>query len=239
MPLMQWPLLLAALALGLAATPHCALMCGAPCVALTRPGAPASLAFHAARLVGYSAAGAVVASSVAALGLWSELAPAMRPLWTLLHLAFLALGLWWLLMARQPAWLLPSRAGVASVASVVTVKPPRSGHTSKAVWRAGGAGLAWVAWPCVALQGALLLAALANTAAAGALVMALFALASAPGLAAAPWAWSRWLAWRGQRVVPADVAAWGYRIVGAGLVVTAAWALVFDMWQRVVVWCVG
>lgn len=104
MAVMQTPLLLAALALGLAATPHCALMCGRPCAALTQGGKPASLGCHAGRIVGYSAAGAAAASSVAALGLWSDMAPALRPLWTLLHLAFLALGLWWLITARQPAW---------------------------------------------------------------------------------------------------------------------------------------
>ena len=29
--MMQWPLILAGLAMGVAATPHCTLMCGAPC----------------------------------------------------------------------------------------------------------------------------------------------------------------------------------------------------------------
>jgi uncharacterized protein len=231
MPLMQWPLLLAALALGLAATPHCALMCGAPCAALTRAGPRATLGFHLGRVVGYSVAGAVVASSVAALGLWSAMAPAVRPLWTLLHLAFLALGLWWLIAARQPAWLLPRRS------SAVTVQLPRSVTNGNGSWRAGSAGLAWVAWPCAAVQSALLLAALANSATAGALVMLLFALASAPGLAAAPWAWARWQAWRGSTHSRGDVAAVGLRLAGVGLVVVSGAALTHGLWQRVALWC--
>jgi uncharacterized protein len=101
------------------------------------------------------------------------------------------------------------------------------------------AGLVWVAWPCAALQSALLLAALGNTAVVGAAVMLLFALASAPGLGAAPWAWARWQAWRGSRAASSDVAAWGYRVGGAGLVLTASWALAHALWQCIVVWCVG
>ena len=48
--------------------------------------------------------------------------------------------------------------------------------------RSAGLGLAWVAWPCGLLQSALRVAALANTPASGALVMAGFAGASAAGL---------------------------------------------------------
>jgi len=84
---MQWPLVLAGLAMGVAATPHCAVMCGAPCAALTQGCARSSAGFHAGRLLGYMAAGAVAASSVAALGTWSTAAPALRPLWVLLQLA--------------------------------------------------------------------------------------------------------------------------------------------------------
>ncbi|MEP7295280.1 MAG: sulfite exporter TauE/SafE family protein [Burkholderiales bacterium] len=223
---MQWPLVLAGLALGAAATPHCAVMCGAPCAALTQGCARSATGFHAGRLLGYAAAGAVAASSVAALGAWSQASPALRPLWTMLHLAFLALGVWWLVAGRQPAWM--SRSGAVPVRVV--------GRRSRTL-RASLAGLAWVAWPCAALQGALLLAALADSAPGGALVMAAFAAGSMPGLAAAPWAWARWQARRGSAVAPAQVAALGFRIAGAGLVAASGWALTHEIWQRFAAWC--
>ena len=223
---MQWPLVLAGLAMGVAATPHCAVMCGAPCAALTQGCTRSTTGFHAGRLLGYAAAGAVAASSVAALGAWSQASPALRPLWTLLHLAFLALGLWWLVAGRQPAWM------TRSAAVPITVVGRRSRPL-----RAGLAGLAWVAWPCAALQGALLLSALASSAQGGALVMAAFALASMPGLLVAPWAWARWQAARGGAMAPAQIAVLGFRVAGLGLVAVSGWALTHDLWHRVAAWC--
>jgi sulfite exporter TauE/SafE len=225
---MSWPLALAGLALGAAATPHCALMCGAPCAALTRGCGRSAAGFQIGRLLSYMAAGAVAASSVAALGAWSQAAPALRPLWTLLHLAFLALGLWWLVAGRQPAWL--NRSGAVPVTLV--------GARRRKPWRATLAGLAWAAWPCAALQGALVLSALANSAPGGALVMTAFALGSLPGLVAAPWAWARWQAWRGTAVAPAGVAALGFRVSGLALAGVSGWALTHVLWERFAAWCV-
>ena len=230
---MAWPLVLAGLALGVAATPHCAVMCGAPCVALTRSGAGAASGFQAGRLVGYAAAGAVAASSIAALGAWSQASPALRPFWTLLQLAFLGLGLWWMVTGRQPAWLL--RRTSAQL-------PVRLHGRGRPAARATLAGLGWVAWPCAALQGGLLLAALANSAPGGALVMAAFAIGSMPGLALAPWAWARWRAfraWRGGAAAPGQVAVLGFRIAGVGLVGVSGWALTHGVWERVAAWCTG
>jgi uncharacterized protein len=255
---MSWPLLLAALAMGLAAAPHCALMCGAACTALTRSGGRHAVLFHGGRVLGYSVAGAVVASSVATLGAWAQHAPAWRPLWTLLHLGLLGLGLWWLVMGRQPAWM-QRRDGVVKATNSSPVSSPvnspvnsagsSGGHTAtlhfhrpgtwRQPWRAGGAGLAWVAWPCAAVQAALLLAVLAPSAAGGALVMGTFALASLPGLVAAPWAWSRWQAWRGPGVSSAEMAALGLRVGGAALVLSSSWVLAHGMWQRVAAWCLS
>jgi len=227
---MEWPLVLAGLAMGVAATPHCAVMCGAPCATLTQGCARSTGGFHLGRLVGYMAAGAIAATSVAALGVWSQAAPALRPLWTLLHLAFLALGLWWMVTGRQPAWMLRRSAAV----------PVRMhGPHSRAI-RATAAGLAWVAWPCAALQGALLLAALANGPVGGALVMAAFAVGSMPALAAAPWAWARWQAWRGgPAAAPGQIAAIGFRVAGLGLVMVSGWALTHGLWERFAAWCVS
>ena len=228
---MQWPLILAGLALGVAATPHCAVMCGAPCAALTQGGARESSGFHAGRLVSYTAGGALAAASVTLLGTWSQAVPALRPLWTLLHLGFLALGLWWLATGRQPAFLRRSSAVPVRVV----------GRHARSV-RAGLAGLAWVAWPCAALQGALVLAALAGSAQGGALVMAAFALASAPGLAAAPWVWARLGAGRGAKggaLAPRQVSALGFRVAGASLALVSGWALMHGLWERFAAWCAG
>jgi len=220
------PLVLAGLAMGVAASPHCALMCGAPCAALTSNCRRNAAGFHVGRVFGYMAGGALAASSVAALGAWGQAAPALRPLWTLLHLAFLALGLWWLVTGRQPAWMTRSAAVPVRVVA-------RGGRPL----RSGLAGLAWVAWPCGALQAALLLSALASSAQGGALVMAGFGLGSMPALALAPWAWGRLRAVRGATASPADVAALGFRVAGVGLLLSSGWALTHGLWERVAAWC--
>ncbi len=223
---MDAPLILAGLAMGVAAAPHCVAMCGAPCAALTSGCGRNAAGFHLGRLLGYMAGGAVAASSVAALGAWSQAAPALRPVWTLLHLAFLALGRWWLATGRQPDWMKRSAAVPVRVVS-------RRGRPL----RSGLAGLAWVAWPCGALQGALLLAALASSAQGGALIMAAFALGSMPALAVAPWALARWQALRGGAPSSAQVVKLGFRVAGLGLALGSGWALTHGLWQRLAAWC--
>lgn len=246
---MWWPLLLAALAMGLASAPHCTLMCGAACTALTggkrgkrgeRGDGRQAWLFHGGRVVGYSVAGAVAASSVATVGAWAQTTPALRPLWSMLHLGLLGLGLWWLATGQQPAWMrrrdtVSTISAISSVAPLHFQPPGRRGRSL----RVGGAGLAWVAWPCAALQAALLLAVLAPSAAAGALVMATFALASLPGLLAAPWAWSRWRAWRGKAASTQEMAAAGLRVGGAALVLSSGWVLTHGLWQRFAAWCIA
>jgi uncharacterized protein len=237
---MEWPLALAGLALGVASTPHCAAMCGAPCAALTRGGRAAAGGFQLGRLVGYMAAGAIAAGGIAMLGAWSRAAPSLHPFWTLLHLAFLALGACWLATGRQPAWLLRGSGTAGAAADVRTGVPLRLPSRRAPTARASIAGLAWVAWPCATLQGGLLLAALANGPLGGALVMAAFALGSMPGLALVPWAWARWRSWHGTGAVGAGQGAQvGWRIAGAGLVVVSGWALTHGMRERFVAWCVA
>lgn len=222
---MDLPLVAAGVALGVAATPHCALMCGAPCAALTSGCKRSTAGFHVGRLIGYSAAGAVAAGSMGALAAWTQAAPALRPVWTMLHLAFLALGLWWLASGRHPSWM--RRSGDVPVRVV----------GRRRSLRATLAGLAWVAWPCAALQAALLTSALASTPQSGALVMAAFGIGSAPALAVAPWAWARWQAWRGTAASPAQAAALGLRVAGFGLVLASGWALTHGIWERFAAWC--
>ena len=226
-------LIMAGLAMGVAASPHCIAMCGAPCAALTSSCARQATGFHLGRLLGYAAGGAVAASSVIALGIWSQAAPALRPLWMLLHLGLLALGLWWLATGRQPLWM---RRSAAVPISVVGRPSPR-----RRIVRACLIGLAWVAWPCAALQAALLLAALASSALGGGLIMAAFALGSMPALALAPWARARWQALHRGDVSTVrsseQVAMLGFRVAGLGLMLASGWALTHGLWLRVAAWC--
>ncbi|HEX6704833.1 MAG TPA: sulfite exporter TauE/SafE family protein [Albitalea sp.] len=224
---MDVPLVLAGLAMGVAASPHCAAMCGGPCAALTSGCKRNAGGFHLGRVLGYMAGGAMAAGSVAALGAWSQAAPALRPLWTLLHLALLSLGLWWLMTGRQLPWM--NRSGAVTVRIVAPRRRPL---------RSGLAGLAWVAWPCAALQGALLLSALASSPQGGAFVMAAFAIGSMPALAVGPWVWGRWRAMRGGASA-AGMGAVGFRVAGLGLALGSGWALTHGVWEKVAAWCVG
>ncbi len=201
-------------------------MCSAPCAAATGGALRNSAAFHLARVAGYAAGGAVAAASVAVLAGWSQLSPALRPLWVLVHVAALALGLWLVVRARQPAWM--SRLG-----TVPNMAPATGWQRVQGPGRAALAGSLWVAWPCGLLQSALLVAALGSSAATGALAMAGFALASAPGLMLGPWAWKKLLQ-GGQAAARERVAV---RAAGVLLVGAAAWALGHGMWQQIAAFC--
>jgi sulfite exporter TauE/SafE len=99
--------------------------------------------------------------------------------------------------------------------------------------KAGSAGLVWAAWPCGLLQSALVLAALANSPAGGALVMTGFALVSATGLMAGPALWS----WIGGGAVAARAATWAVRLSGAMIAGAAGFALTHGIWAEVAAWC--
>lgn len=224
--------MLSAALLGLAGAPHCTAMCGAASAGVVRAcsaghASQGWAAFLSGRTLGYAVGGAVAASAVSLLAVLGESAGALRAVWTLVHLAAFGLGLWLLLTARQPAWLkqLGRAPSVPAVGGWQRIQGPL---------RAGGAGVAWLAWPCGLLQSALVVAALANTAAAGALVMVSFSLSSALGLVAVPMLASRraggWLA-----VLQSP--AWAVRLAGLALVVGSGWALGRGLWQRVAALC--
>lgn len=235
---MSIALALAGLALGAAASPHCAAMCGAPCAAVTGGCKRRAGGFQLGRLLGYMGGGALAATSVQALGVWSQWAPALKPFWTLVHLALLALGLWWLATGRPLDWM--SRSAVMPV-------PVRIVRRGRPLLRAGLAGLGWIAWPCGALQAALLLAALADNAIGGAFVMAAFAIGSMPALLATPVIW-RLLGAIGEVGDHGEGGnggnggarlAIGYRIAGASLVMASAWAVGHGLWVKALAWCFG
>ena len=279
---MSVTLLLTALAMGLAATPHCAAMCGAACAGLTGTGQgrkgravgstdapqggpkaatvgalPAlvsaspsptrsamasatrgalagtvilmrevatdrrTIAFHAGRVAGYSAAGAAAALATQGLAWLTAQGSGLRPLWTLFHLLVLAWGLSLMLLARQPDW--AQRAGLQLWAQV----SPYLRHD-------GGlflAGLLWVFMPCGLLWSALLVASLTASPWEGALAMGLFATASSIGLALMPVLMAR------LRSAQGPGKDWGTRLAGAVLGLAALAALGMDLGQRVIDFC--
>lgn len=212
-----------ALLMGLAGGPHCAAMCGAACGALGRVrGRRSWWEFQAGRLAGYSLAGGAAAFAVQSFAWLSSQAQALRPLWTLFHLAVLAWGLMLLVQARQPAWL--GDAGRAVWARVRPAATARGGVFT--------AGALWAFMPCGLLYSALLVASLSGGPLQGAFSMALFALGSAVSLALAPWLLARLQA-TGDRLRR----DWGTRIAGALLALAAVWALWMDVFHRIAVWC--
>jgi len=209
--------------LGLSSVPHCAAMCAAPCAALVARTPGAAPAFHTGRLLGYAAAGAVAAASLGVIGEWARSLHWLLALWVLLQAAMLSVGGFMLLTGRTLAlngvggWALPL---------------PRQDGSQPIRWaraRAGLAGGLWVAWPCGALQGALVVAALASNPVSGAAAMAAFALASSAGLWLAPWLWSR--------AAGSSMQAHATRLAGMLLVLVSAWALWRSLGARITAWC--
>jgi sulfite exporter TauE/SafE len=233
-----WPLLSAALVMGAAGSPHCALMCAAPCAAAARgcgPGARPAVALQVARVAGYATAGGAVGAGISALRAASGLAAVLQPLWVLAQAGMLAVGLWILASGR-----LPTLAWSRQTPPTIRVSPSLSGAAAPPAtigWqrmsgpvRAGAIGAGWILLPCGLSQAALLLAALGDGPVLGAAVMAVFALASMPGLVLLPLAWRRFAAKSRQ-------ATWTTRAAGAGLALAAAWALGHGLGSRIAELC--
>ena len=128
-----------ALFMGLTGSLHCASMCGPAFGATAARSAPGGLAgttlsMHAGRLLSYSAAGALVASSTSALGTLQAAGPLLRPVWTLIHVAAIALGLALVWKGRAiPRWL--ARDGPATVGKSPDRPTPTSFASSRACRR--------------------------------------------------------------------------------------------------------
>ena len=219
-----------ALLMGLAGTPHCLAMCGPACAALGGGQPAAQLGFQLARASSYALGGAIAAATLGWLGQLGQASALLRPLWLLLHMAALGLGLYLLWRGRQPAWLAQLGRRVEPV-TAVSLAGLRAGQGA-VIGRATLGGLAWLAWPCGLLQSALVLAALASGPLQGAGVMAAFAAGSGAGLLLGPLLWRRLL---GPQAL--EGSAWAVRLAGLGLAAAALWALGHGLWERVVAWC--
>lgn len=230
---MDVALILSALLMGLAGSVHCVAMCGASSAAAVQAcggGAGGWGGFHVGRVLGYAAAGALVASSVSALGRLGAWSPALRPLWTLAHMAALALGLWLLWKGRQPEWLENlGRQGQRALPA------PGGWQRIQGPTKALAVGTLWAAWPCGLLQSALVVAALANSPLGGASVMAAFALASSAALGLGPMLLLRWAGSRAD--AQTRLMTWTVRLSGAALAAASVWALGHGLWMRVAAYC--
>jgi uncharacterized protein len=223
---MQSSLALTALLMGLVGGPHCVAMCGAACAGIGQAAGPrkntAIVAFQAGRVVGYSLLGALAAASMQGLGWLTIQSVALRPVWSLFHVAAIALGLVLLIKAQQPVWLEVAGRKLWAKARVY-------GASS------GGAplvlGTLWALLPCGLLYSALLVAAMAGGPLDGAAVMALFALGTSVTMTAAPWLWLK------LRGASPGSGAWGIRLAGAALAASSGWALWMGLVHNTAPWC--
>lgn len=222
---MQSSLALTALLMGLAGGPHCIAMCGAACAGIGHAAGPrknrAMLGFQSGRILGYAALGALAAASMQGLGWLTVQSAALRPVWTLFHVATMVLGLLLVWQAQQPVWLEQAGRKIWSLAR------------SLAFGRGRGAplviGALWTFLPCGLLYSALLVAALTGSAIEGALVMALFALGTGVSMTIGAWLWLR-LGGPGS-------GDWGVRLAGLALAVSSAWALWMAFAHNAAPWC--
>lgn len=223
---MQTSLALTALIMGLAGGPHCVAMCGAACAGIGYAAGPhtsrALVSFQVGRCLGYSLMGGLAAFSVQALGWLTVESAALRPVWSMLHVGAVILGLLLVWQAKQPVWLDQS-------AQQVWAKIRRlNADLGKVAPVAVGA--LWAFMPCGLLYSALMVAALTGNALEGAITMACFALGSGVSLGFAPWLLLKLKSW--------DDGAWGIRLAGLALAITSSWALWMGLVHNQAPWCV-
>jgi len=158
------------------------------------------------------------------LGWLTVQSAALRPVWSLLHVAALVLGLLLLFKAEQPIWL--ERMG----RSLWQAARQWSLRSASAPWVLG---MVWALLPCGLLYSALLVAALAGSVTGGAMVMALFAVGTSVSMVAGPWLWLRL---RGNAAFGGH-GSLGVRVAGAALALSAAWALWMGLVHNAAPWC--
>ncbi len=214
-----------ALVMGLVGGPHCVAMCGAACAGIARAAGPRSTralwTFQFSRLVGYSLMGALAGGTIQGLAWMGQQTAVIRPLWTMMHVAALLLGLILLLNARQPAF-------IDGWAQAVWRK-------TRPVMTALGAkapvvlGVGWSLMPCGLLYSALLVASLTASALHGGVVMSAFAAGTMVSMVAAPWLLLK--------LKDARSGGWGIRLAGLALMLLSGWALWMGITDPTGLWC--
>lgn len=217
--------------MGLVGGPHCVAMCGAACAGMGRAAGAdgagsfrAILSFQLGRVLGYALLGALAAASMQGLGWLTVQSAALRPVWTLFHVAVILLGLVLVWRAQQPVWL--ETAGKRIWQKARAFGASRGGAPAVL-------GVLWALLPCGLLYSALLVAALAGGPLQGAAVMALFALGTAVTMTIGPWLWLR-LSGQGPG---SGAGSWGVRLAGAALAASSAWALWMGLVHDTAPWC--
>lgn len=225
---MQSSLALTALMMGLVGGPHCVAMCGAACAGIGQAAGPrqntALITFQIGRVLGYALLGGLAAASMQGLGWLTVQSAALRPVWSMGHVAALVLGLLLMGQGRQPIWL---QAGARAVWNRTRSFGQRWGRGAPLML-----GMLWALLPCGLLYSALLVAALAGDVASGAGVMALFALGTSVTMLLGPWLWLRL---QGGKMGDGQ---WGVRLAGAALAASSAWALWMGLMHNQAPWCI-
>jgi uncharacterized protein len=233
-------LALTALLMGLAGGPHCLAMCGAACAGVGRAAEKtvamprqqrgvatrAILVFHVGRMAGYSALGALAASTVQGVGWLSVQSTAFRPVWTFFHICVFMVGLLLLIRAEQPLWLEGMGRGVWNRVQRLTSHLKLKNASVLLL------GFLWALMPCGLLYAAVLVAGLSNHVYEGAALMALFALGNAIVLTLGPWLWLRLRGFK-----PEGTGALGIRLAGLALMISAGWALWMGLVEYQAPWC--
>lgn len=222
---MQTTLATTALLMGLAGGPHCIAMCGAACAGIGQAAGDrrtsAMWLFQVGRILGYSAMGALAAASMQGLGWMTVQSAALRPIWTMFHVAVLMVGLVLMVNAQQPIWLEQAGKKLWHAARSLVVSRGLSGTLVL--------GVVWTFLPCGLLYSALLVAGLTGRAIDGALVMGLFAVGTSVSMMLGPWLWLRF----GSN----SNGDWGVRLAGLALAASAGWALWMAYAHDEAPWC--
>jgi sulfite exporter TauE/SafE len=222
---MQTTLATTAFLMGLAGGPHCIAMCGAACAGIGQAAGSQKIAamwtFQFGRILGYASLGAVAAASMQGLGWLTVQSSGLRPVWSMFHVAMIALGLVLFWRAQQPVWL-------EQVGRKIWARAK-----SLAMGNGNGApfvvGVLWTFLPCGLLYSALLVAGLTGHVFDGALVMGLFAVGTSVSMMLGPWLWLR--------LKGNSNGDWGVRLAGLALAASSAWALWMAYMHNAAPWC--
>jgi len=179
------------------------------------------LTFQFSRMLGYALMGALAAGTVQGLAVMGQQTAIIRPLWTLMHVAALFLGLMLLLQARQPAFIDGWAQGLWRRARPVL---NALGPKAPAVL-----GVGWALMPCGLLYSALLVASLSANVLNGAAIMAAFALGTMVSLTAAPWLLLK--------LKDGRSGGWGIRLAGLALMLVSGVALWMGIAHPTGLWC--